>query len=326
MESLHPFALLGVTIDSTPEEARAAFRELALLAHPDKGGRPDEMRVLMRAYRYVAEQLGAVNRSTTVEDLEAGFADFCAAQRQDEELRPAWIRELLQLGGGGAEFEAAFEARWQAQQQAQQQQDDTWVDEEQQQRQQQEDPWNGVVAASAEGYGALMSPSEYVGLPVAPVEYRPVHPIVDEPAQSQTQARTQARTQAQSTYTEFQMAIAPYSEPQALASQAASRSTALHSVDYMAAFNTTPDAVPPVDDRRLATPVDALFEERLKLLQEETDRDNTQRLRGGIEDLLKGQLETPGVRPAVEVALRHFRTGSSSSSSGTGGSNRWEAR
>ena len=74
MMTINPFDLLGVTIESTPADARGAFRELALLAHPDKGGRPDEMRALMQAYRYVLEQLEAVNRTTTVEDLEASFA------------------------------------------------------------------------------------------------------------------------------------------------------------------------------------------------------------------------------------------------------------
>jgi hypothetical protein len=92
--TINPFELLGLTIDSSVEESRAAFRGLALLAHPDKGGRPDEMRALLNAFRYVERQLKAVNRTTTVEDLERQFKEFSRTSVSEDIMSP-WIRDLI---------------------------------------------------------------------------------------------------------------------------------------------------------------------------------------------------------------------------------------
>ena len=35
---LDPYALLGCTPDSSPEDVRRAYRSLARIVHPDKGG------------------------------------------------------------------------------------------------------------------------------------------------------------------------------------------------------------------------------------------------------------------------------------------------
>lgn len=79
---LDPYALLGVTIASTCQEVRRAYYELALHAHPDKGGTAEQMRVVHNAYAYVSHQVAGVNRTVTFEDLEKDFADFCASQTQ----------------------------------------------------------------------------------------------------------------------------------------------------------------------------------------------------------------------------------------------------
>jgi hypothetical protein len=92
-----------VTIASTPVEARAAFRELALLAHPDKGGSEADMRALLHAYRFVDRQLSNTSASKARGDAEgrtggellATFEAFCREQVVDEGLRPEWLRELL---------------------------------------------------------------------------------------------------------------------------------------------------------------------------------------------------------------------------------------
>ena len=92
-----------MTIASTPAEARAAFRELALLAHPDKGGSEADMRALLHAYRFVDRQLSNASASKargdsegrTAGELLATFEAFCREQVVDEGLRPEWLRELL---------------------------------------------------------------------------------------------------------------------------------------------------------------------------------------------------------------------------------------
>lgn len=108
--SINPFDLLGVTIDSTPLEARSAFRELALMAHPDKGGRAEDMTVLLNAYAYVTKQLENVNRTKTVEDLDREFKAFCASQTEGVDLRPPWLKALLKEGGFDVDqYNAMFE-------------------------------------------------------------------------------------------------------------------------------------------------------------------------------------------------------------------------
>ena len=82
---IDPYNLLGVTTESTPTEVRKAYYELALVAHPDKGGSADQMRVVHCAYEWVLRQVEAVNRTVTYEQLEEDFLNFCKAQ---EAVRP----------------------------------------------------------------------------------------------------------------------------------------------------------------------------------------------------------------------------------------------
>ena len=98
-EHLDPFALLGVTIQSSPDDAKSAFRSLALLVHPDKqqgGGSPEQMKELLKAYKFVMQQLSLVNRENTVENLERDFAEFCKAQKEaDLDIRSRELREII---------------------------------------------------------------------------------------------------------------------------------------------------------------------------------------------------------------------------------------
>jgi hypothetical protein len=222
-EALNPFDLLGVTIESSESDARLAFRELALLAHPDKGGRAEEMRVLMHAYRYVVQQLAAVNRSTTVEDLERGFAIFCAEQKSDAEIRPAWLKELLDLSPGN-EFDELFDRQWRD---AHAHSDADALNAEV--------PWPAPSMSS--GYGAMMAPSEYAaleGVPVKPVAYRASW-------ESKNHA-TSAAAAAAASYTEFRRDVVAYSAP--IGAESHKPSCTLGSSDYAAAFNLTPEVLP----------------------------------------------------------------------------------
>lgn len=83
MSTVDPYGLLGVTHASTCQEVRRAYYQLALHAHPDKGGSPAQMRVVQAAYEYVSRQVAGVNRTRSYEDAEAAFAAFLAAQRRE---------------------------------------------------------------------------------------------------------------------------------------------------------------------------------------------------------------------------------------------------
>jgi hypothetical protein len=83
MSTINPFELLGLTPNSSMEDARRSFRELVLVVHPDKGGDDNQLHILVNAYRFVKEGLSAVTESKcklqqkSVADLEKEFADFC---------------------------------------------------------------------------------------------------------------------------------------------------------------------------------------------------------------------------------------------------------
>ena len=104
--TLDPYALLGVTIASTCQEVRKAYYELALHAHPDKGGSAEQMRIVHNAYAYVIHQIAGVNRTVTYEDLEKDFADFCASQTQ----RPPSLADIRADAFNLPRFNDLFEA------------------------------------------------------------------------------------------------------------------------------------------------------------------------------------------------------------------------
>lgn len=57
-----PFAILGVSRDATPDEIRAAYRELARRHHPDATGQPDTARrfaEIAEAYEHALERASA---------------------------------------------------------------------------------------------------------------------------------------------------------------------------------------------------------------------------------------------------------------------------
>lgn len=76
---LNPYDLMGVNPNSTCQCVRKRYYALACLCHPDRGGTVDQMQTLHNAYQYVMHQV-ALNRTTTFDELEKDFEDFCAAQ------------------------------------------------------------------------------------------------------------------------------------------------------------------------------------------------------------------------------------------------------
>ncbi len=47
---INPFEVLGLTSDATADEVKRAFRQKALLHHPDRGGAADDFMATKRAY------------------------------------------------------------------------------------------------------------------------------------------------------------------------------------------------------------------------------------------------------------------------------------
>jgi hypothetical protein len=265
---IDPYKLLGLSIESSPAEAKASFRDLALIMHPDQGGRAADMKVLLDAYRYVAEQLGAVNRTGTVEGLEAEFAAFCEAQKDDEELRPAWVRELLGGMSGGSvsgfdvgRFNDEFSGRhrevfrWNGNGE-----DGFGADGR---RDADANPDAAPIGADV-GYGDLMAPSEYAtpdDVVVEPVEYRPLPAAVPPPPDHAPHTESTAPSASASPplgIRPFQRSVVVYSQPVALGTLPAH-------ADYVDAFNTTPErlAEPPVEtDEPLQSRLERLIAER----------------------------------------------------------------
>ena len=78
---LNPLALLGVTENSSFNELKRNYYNMALLCHPDKGGSNDDMHIVQMAYNYCKEQfITKENKETTYEQLEHEFDDFCKKQ------------------------------------------------------------------------------------------------------------------------------------------------------------------------------------------------------------------------------------------------------
>jgi hypothetical protein len=95
--SLDPFALLGVSLDTTPEEVRQSYLELALIAHPDKGGSGEQMRMLTNAYRFVKAQVEAARDHRDRNRSTGDFAAFCRDVLVESSRE--WDREVCAMLG-----------------------------------------------------------------------------------------------------------------------------------------------------------------------------------------------------------------------------------
>jgi len=79
-----PFELLGLRQRScTTDDARAAFRSLSLLVHPDKGGCARDMCVVTRAHRYV--QRCIANGEALLQEEQPSFREFCDGDMDADE-------------------------------------------------------------------------------------------------------------------------------------------------------------------------------------------------------------------------------------------------
>ena len=210
---LDPYGLLGVTIDTSVSDVKKAYYALSLIAHPDKGGRPEDMMTVHNAYKYVMAQVSSVNRTSTVEDLEACFASFCLQQSEE----PPRFRNIAKDAGEHERFHGAFIGSYLFDQGETSTSGDV-----------------GRLLGANEyleepnGYGSMMASSEYesADLPDDVPEYTTL-PVEHECLHNYTPICP------------FRLCIMPYTEPQAMNGHHRSYGT-----DYQLAHNTTPEALP----------------------------------------------------------------------------------
>ena len=50
-----PYEVIGVSRDATADEIKKAYRKLALVNHPDKGGDPDKFKEIQAAYEILED-------------------------------------------------------------------------------------------------------------------------------------------------------------------------------------------------------------------------------------------------------------------------------
>lgn len=238
MCSLDPYGLLGASITSTPSQVKQAFYALSLLVHPDKGGSAQDMIMVHNAYKYVMSQLSGINRTVTVEDLEARFAAFC--NDQENETPPfADIRNEVSM----RQFHETFEMQ---------------------------KPELRQSASYTSGYGTSMQPSEYL-----PIDVKRARQACAAEKQKQGQKQEQEQDgDGDEVQVPFEMQIMTYVEPDTSGTDTklcftdAERADSLEDygstrpfqmTDYRAAFNTIREVLPDVSDLILKRTFDQLL-------------------------------------------------------------------
>jgi hypothetical protein len=79
------YALLGVNQDSSMTDVKRAYRQLALLYHPDKGGNVNDMRIIKNACDWICNDIDIINMENekgTYEERNAEFQEFIKSQEK----------------------------------------------------------------------------------------------------------------------------------------------------------------------------------------------------------------------------------------------------
>lgn len=82
MNTINPYDLLNVTSNSSINELKKNYYQLALYCHPDKGGSKEDMVIVQNAYEYLKIQLEN-STEKTYEELENEFQNFCSSQEKE---------------------------------------------------------------------------------------------------------------------------------------------------------------------------------------------------------------------------------------------------
>ena len=238
---IDPYGLLGCTVASSPAEVRRAYRDLALIVHPDKGGSAADMQTLHDAYRYVHVQVSAADLADSVEGRETSFEEFCKSQSEE----PPRYRDIFE---DDEERRAFFAVQ---------------IDEPTR-------AWGeGILVEqrgreARDGYGASMAASEYAGLPrdACPVYVDTLSPTppLPSPGGGGGGEGGGGGGGGGGGWVPFASQVVVYTEPQGAGSTLFDGlGLAPAATDYALAYNTTPEPLAPQpSDRSL----EALLQER----------------------------------------------------------------
>lgn len=82
---INPYQLLNVKPSSSLKELKSAYRNLALICHPDKNGSREDMIMIQNAYEYVKKEIEFGKNNISFEEAEEQFKEFCEAQTANNE-------------------------------------------------------------------------------------------------------------------------------------------------------------------------------------------------------------------------------------------------
>jgi hypothetical protein len=91
---LNPYEFLGLTPNSSLDELKKSYHELALLIHPDKGGSSEEMHILNTAYIWIKSQLVFVD-SRLHKDYESIQIEFDEFIKKQDNIKPPPLTNIL---------------------------------------------------------------------------------------------------------------------------------------------------------------------------------------------------------------------------------------
>lgn len=250
MSSIDPYGLLGATVHSTREQVKQAYYALSLIAHPDKGGSAADMIVVHNAYKYVMGQISEVNRTVTVDDLEARFASFCMDQLNEP---PTFTEISVDM----RQFHDAFDTLPHGSTEG-----------------------HALCASMAAGYESSMESSEYrgnLGDVYERMTYLPLDVRRARVRHAEQTREERERTHGKSECVPFETQITSYVEPETSTTDTAlyfsemdhkdgledyGTACPFNMTDYRVAFSTNHEVLPEVSDWMLTRTFDDLVNQQ----------------------------------------------------------------
>jgi DnaJ-class molecular chaperone len=83
-QQINPYTILGVTKETNQEEIKKAFRQLAVIHHPDRNGDPEKFKLINEAYKLIGDPHNKHSYDTTynktrVKDLKETVSNVVTA-------------------------------------------------------------------------------------------------------------------------------------------------------------------------------------------------------------------------------------------------------
>lgn len=104
---IDPFALLGLTYESSASEIKQSYYNMSLVCHPDRGGDANDFDVIHNAYRFCMRQVenSVENEQVTsrYKDIEEEFEKF--KENQENKKRPTFHQIFVENNEKQREFD-----------------------------------------------------------------------------------------------------------------------------------------------------------------------------------------------------------------------------